>query len=79
MIPSQIFDRGWGTGCFNGAWTNGLGARSPSFMVASQTSIDDNEATVGLFVHEFLHNLGVGHTQKRPGKYDQSALESFNI
>lgn len=36
-------------------------------MVASQIDVDDTDSTVGLFVHEFLHNLGVGHSQKRPG------------
>ena len=37
-------------------------------MVVSQMSVSDTEGTVGLYAHELLHNLGVGHTQKRPGK-----------
>ena len=48
-------------------------------MVASQIKVYDNEFIVGLFVHEFLHNLGVGHTQKRPGKDYQSSLKCFDI
>ena len=64
----KVFDRPWGPGCFGGAYASTLGAGSPVFMVASQIDVDDTESTVGLFVHEFLHNLGVGHSQKRPGK-----------
>jgi len=54
-----------GTWCFGGAFA-GYGEGYPQKMVLSQTSprpyyISD----VGLMIHELLHNLGLGHTQKR--------------
>ena len=64
----KVFYRYWSGSCFGGAYASKLGSGSPTFQVASSITIDDTESTVGLFVHEFLHNLGVGHTQKRPGK-----------
>ena len=63
----KVFDRPWGPYCFGGAYASWLGAGSPTFMVASQMQITDSDTTVGIFVHELLHNLGIGHTQKRPG------------
>ena len=42
---------------------------NPAHFVVSAADIEDDESTVGLFVHELLHNLGVGHTQKRPGNF----------
>ena len=58
----------WLGGCFGGAYASVLGVASPAFMVSSQISLDDSDGTVGLFVHELLHNLGIGHTQKRPDR-----------
>ena len=53
--------------CFSGAYAT-FGASSPSVMVSSQhKGIAQND--VGLFVHEFLHTLGIGHTQTRPGEH----------
>ena len=63
----KVFNRPWGPGCFGGAYASWLGSGSPTFMVVSAMDIRDDEGTVGLYVHELLHNLGVGHTQKRPG------------
>ncbi len=60
----------WNTGnCFGGAftWGLGMGLRKVAYLVASVTSIDNSDGTIGLFQHELLHNLGVGHTQKRHG------------
>ena len=60
----------WNAGnCFPGAftWDLGMGQSKIAYMVASQTSISNSENTIGLFTHELLHNLGVGHTQKRHG------------
>ena len=48
-------------------------------MVASKHYFDDSDSTIGLFVHEFLHNLGVGHTQKRPGNDQELPFTSFNL
>ena len=37
-------------------------------MVSSKFDLSDSDGTVGLYVHELLHILGVGHTQKRPDR-----------
>ena len=63
----KVFNRPWGPGCFGGAYASWLGSGSPTFMVVSAMDVRDDEGTVGLYVNELLHNLGVGHTQKRPG------------
>ena len=53
--------------CFSGAYAT-FGASYPSVMVSSQHGgIAQND--IGLFVHEFLHTLGIGHTQTRPGEH----------
>ena len=65
---------GWDGECFGGAYASWLGSGSPTFMVASGIDLRDDESMVGLFVHELLHNLGVGHTQKRPGKLTRSCI-----
>ena len=55
-------------GCqFNGAFVSySPGTRRPSLMV-SDIEIVDSKGVVGLFTHELLHVLRIGHTQKRPG------------
>ena len=64
----KVFGKNWWDGdCFRGAYASGLGAGTPTFMVASGIDLDNTDDTVGLYVHELLHNLGVGHSQKRPG------------
>lgn len=65
---SKVFG-GFRGSCFGGAYARGLGAASPAYMVTSLFDIDDVEGDIGLFVHEFLHNLGIGHSQKRPGTF----------
>ena len=40
--------------------------QGPTLMVID-TEITDRKDTVGLFIHELLHVLGIGHTQKRKG------------
>ena len=74
----KVFNYNWDE-CFYGAYTSWLGSGRPTFNVHSQGSIDNDEATVGLFVHELLHNLGVGHTQKRPGKTLEKHFFSENV
>ena len=73
----KVFNRWWDSSCFGGAYASWLGSGAPTFMVASQITVSDTDSDVGLFVHEFLHNLGVGHTQKRPG-IDEN-LESLGL
>ena len=58
----------WSGQCFGGAYASWLGAGSPTFMVSSKFDLSDSDGTVGLYVHELLHILGVGHTQKRPDR-----------
>jgi len=75
----KVFNRPWGPGCFGGAYASWLGAGSPTFMVVSQMSVSDTEGTVGLYAHELLHNLGVGHTQKRPDRDSYITVNYNNI
>ena len=65
----KVFDMPWSS-CFGGAytWDLGMGFRKIAYMVASATTVTNSEGDIGLFTHELLHNLGIGHTQKRPGK-----------
>ena len=63
----RIFEGNWDGECFDGAYAT-LGAWEPSVMISSQMNIKDNVWDVSLFIHEFLHTLGIDHTQKRPGK-----------
>merc|ERR1719419_707808 len=52
-------------GCFSGAYAF-YGTASPQNLVISATSLNPNyQSSIGLLVHETLHNLGVGHIQKR--------------
>ena len=66
----KVFDMPWNAGnCFGGAfvWDLGMGRSKVAYLVPSIFEIDNRESTIGLFIHELLHNLGIGHTQKRPG------------
>ena len=66
------FDSYWEGTCFQGAYVDGLGMKTGDFgpirMVTSAAALEDSESTLGLIVHEILHALGVGHTQKRPDR-----------
>jgi len=64
----------WSGDCFPGAYA-WYGSSSPQNFVISQTTLsNDNQNDIGLVVHELLHNLGLGHTQKR-----QDAAEHIDI
>merc|ERR1719268_185349 len=75
----KIFDTYWDGSCFSGAYVDGLGMGSPVRMVVSATSLEDTESTIGLLVHEILHALGVGHTQKRPDRDTYITVNWNNI
>jgi len=78
----KVFDMPWNTGnCFGGAftWGLGMGLRKVAYLVASVTSIDNSDGTIGLFQHELLHNLGVGHTQKRHDRDQYITVNWENI
>ena len=75
----KIFDSWWDGNCFSGAYVDGLGLGTPVRMVVSSTTLEDTENTVGLLVHEILHALGVGHTQKRPDRDNYITVNWNNI
>jgi len=51
--------------CFGGAYAM-YGAASPQSLVISMTLLDpEHQTDIGLVAHELMHNLGLGHTQKR--------------
>jgi hypothetical protein len=55
----------YSSNCFPGAYA-WYGSASPQNFVISQTRLtNNNQNDIGLVVHELLHNLGLGHTQKR--------------
>ena len=56
-----------------------LGARSPSLLYVSQMSMGDSRSSIGVLIHEFLHNLGVGHTQNRPDRDQYITVNWDNI
>lgn len=66
--------------CFGGAFAN-YGSDNPQRLVLSQMNQLDkeDEFDVGLIVHELLHNLGLGHTQKRQDAKDHIDIYWKNI
>ena len=56
-----------------------LGAHSPSLFFVSQMSMGDSRSSIGVLIHEFLHNLGVGHTQNRPDRDQYFTVNWDNI
>merc|ERR1719430_1277755 len=55
----------YASGCFGGAYA-WYGSDSPQLFVISATRLNnEKQGSIGLVVHELLHNLGLGHTQKR--------------
>jgi len=75
----KIFNTYWDGQCFSGAYVDGLGYNTPVRVVTSSTTLEDTENTVGLLVHEILHALGVGHTQKRPDRDTYITVNWNNI
>jgi len=78
-IFSNFMDDTKETVCFNGAFA-GYGSDIPQSLVISQTELNaQNQDAVGLIVHELLHNLGLGHTQKRQDAKDNIDINWKNI
>jgi len=75
----KVFNIDWGTQCFSGAFVDGLGMDTPVRLVVSQVELSDTESIIGLLVHEILHALGVGHTQKRPDRDSYITVNWNNI
>jgi len=70
----MLYKGRWRTSCFPGAYAY-YGMDSPQNFVISATTVDDGgQGSIGLVVHELLHNLALGHTQKR-----QDALEHITV
>ena len=68
-----------GTDCFPGAYA-WYGSASPQTFVISKTRLSNtNQNDIGLVVHELLHNLGLGHTQKRQDAKDHIDIKWENI
>jgi len=65
--------------CFGGAYA-WYGSDSPqNFGISKTTLTDDNQGDIGLVVHELLHNLGIGHTQKRQDASEYVEIKWNNI
>jgi len=66
--------------CFSGGAFAYYGSDSPQSLVISQTKLNaQNQVDVGLLVHELLHNLGLGHTQKRQDAKEHIFINWENI
>ena len=69
----------WAGTCFSGAYA-WYGSSSPQNFVISQTTLNKNyQNDIGLVVHELLHNLGLGHTQKRQDASEHIEIKWGNI
>ena len=65
--------------CFYGASAD-YGSDSPQTIVISEHYSDPNyEGSVGLMIHELLHVIGIGHTQKRRDAYANIKINWANI
>merc|ERR1712106_208526 len=66
--------------CFSGAYAY-MGSRpgKNQLMVISAMSLSEEQQDVGIVVHELLHNLGVGHTQKRSDQEENIKVIWDNI
>jgi len=66
--------------CFEGAYA-WYGVDSPqNFAISQMESLSsDNQNTIGLVIHELLHNLGLGHTQKRQDASEYIEINWNNI
>merc|ERR1719392_161938 len=59
------------------AW---YGSSSPQNLGISQIRLNkNNQGNVGLMIHEILHNLGLGHTQKRQDASEHITIIKDNI
>jgi len=68
-----------GRGCFPGAYA-WYGSDSPQTFVISRTKLYKFfQAYIGLVIHELLHNLGLGHTQKRQDASEHIQINWGNI
>merc|ERR1719430_156398 len=67
-------------GCYNGAYAwYGVGYPQ-NFAISTEEQLQsDQQHLVGLVVHELLHNLGIGHTQKRQDASDYIEINWNNI
>merc|ERR1719450_1248163 len=76
----KIYNRlQWSDKCFKGAYA-WYGSASPQNFVISQTRVsNDNQNDIGLVIHELLHNLGLGHTQKRQDADQHIEIQWNNI
>jgi len=73
------FDVISGKTCFGGAYAF-MGAEKPQKLVIGETDLDyKKQDSIGLVVHELLHNLGFGHTQKREDAGDHIRIAWENI
>jgi hypothetical protein len=63
-------DPGSGDWCFVGGWVDFLGESRSSLSIGNYRLDPSSPPSVGLVVHELLHNLGMVHTQKRPDRND---------
>merc|ERR1712126_633115 len=78
-IFDHLTDKTNGEVCFRGAQAS-IGSASPAFLLISQMNPNPSRPNhVGLLVHELLHNLGLGHTQKRQDANDHIEIKEENI
>ena len=64
---------------FSGAWA-GYGSDSPQTLVIGNVNLDNTvQDGIGLIIHELMHNLGVGHTQKRQDASEHIKILEDNI
>merc|ERR1711909_59081 len=67
--------------CFEGGWVqSGLGQKYPSQLFIGKTTLSiSDQGSIGLFIHEILHSLGVEHTQRRPDRDIYIDVKDGNI
>jgi len=69
-----------GGSCFQGGYTDGLGAASPRQLVIGSPCLSPNsQSMVGFVAHEIMHALGFIHGQKRPDRDGHLKINVGNI
>ena len=65
--------------CYSGAYALYGSASPQNFVISNITLSPNSQSDIGVVIHELLHNLGLGHTQKRQDASEHIDIQWANI